>query len=171
MTPVNMECCTSPLSRLVLIEHSIELFVLALMQPGEYGSAFCAFTDAFTTTELEDNLLCIVFFVFYTGFHHCLKLFQSKIYVNLTAITCLLSKCSHDGLLCNSIRLVEKLPVALLWSLMKLLTCLTSKQATDVCMCVRVRSMSERWRWKLVWQWWERQADSAVMVSGMGGDL
>lgn len=35
MTPVNMVYCTS-LSRLVLIEHSIELFVLALMQPREF---------------------------------------------------------------------------------------------------------------------------------------
>lgn len=91
-------------------------------------------------------IYCVLFFVFfYTGFHHCLKLFRSKMYVNLTAIVYLLSKCSANVLLCNTIRLVEKLPVALLWSLMKLLTCLTSKQEQQmwvyVCVCARVRAV------------------------------
>lgn len=98
-------------------------------------------------------------------------------YVSLTAIVYLLSKCSAIMLLGNTIRLVEKLPVALLWSLMKLLTCLTSKQEQQmwVYVCVRARACVQyEWMVKMkasLAMMRERQADSAVMVSGMGGGL
>lgn len=119
-----------PLSWLVFIEHSIELFVLALMQPREF----------LPSTALPSVLLLmllplwgcrIIYHVLF--FILPFIIFKSKIYVNLIGIVCLLSKCSPNVLLCNSIRLVEKLLMVVCWTLMKLLTYLTCKQATDVC--------------------------------------
>lgn len=176
MTPVNKECCSSPSQGLYSLNTALSYLSWHWCSQGNfirYSSAFCAFMDAFTTAALQDNLLCIVFFIL--AFIIAYKVFNPKcMWIWQQLYMCYLTA-PPNVLLCNSIRFVEKLSVALLWSLMKLLTCLMSKHATDVCVWARVsvcaHCMSERWRWKLVGQWWEQQADSAVMVSGMGGGI